>query len=61
LAAFRIKKNQSRQYWWRLVSSNGRIIADSGETYRNKSDARAMIEWIRANARTTPVVDDTGE
>jgi uncharacterized protein YegP (UPF0339 family) len=61
VAEFVIKKNASRQYWWRLVAGNGRIIADSGETYTNKSDCRNMVEWIRANARTTPVKDDTGE
>jgi uncharacterized protein YegP (UPF0339 family) len=61
MANFVIKKNASRQYWWRLVSSNGRIIADSAETYQHKSDARAMIDWIKANASSTPVSDQTGE
>ncbi len=57
---FVIRKNASGQYWWRLWRGS-RIIADSGETYVNKSDLKAMIEWIKSNAKNVPVVDETGE
>jgi uncharacterized protein YegP (UPF0339 family) len=58
---FKIKKNSSSQYWWRLQAANNRVIADSGETYNRKSDCRSMLEWIKANAATIPIVDETGE
>jgi uncharacterized protein YegP (UPF0339 family) len=58
---FQIHKNASAQYWWRLLADNNRTVADSAETYMNKADCRAMIEWIQRNAATTPIVDLTGE
>jgi uncharacterized protein YegP (UPF0339 family) len=38
------------QWRWRLIASNGRIIATSGESYNNRRDALAMIVAIRAEA-----------
>lgn len=43
-----------QNYWrWRYVSSNGRTIADSGESYYNKSDALAGINIMKASYNST--------
>ena len=38
-------------YWrWRLKASNGRIIADSGESYYNKSDCMQAITLVKSSS-----------
>jgi uncharacterized protein YegP (UPF0339 family) len=44
-------------YWrWRLFAANNRIIADSAESYHNKSDALAGINLVKA-AFSAPVYE----
>lgn len=33
---------------WRLVASNGRIVADSGEAYTRKADVKRAIRGVIA-------------
>jgi uncharacterized protein YegP (UPF0339 family) len=40
----------NRQYRWRLVAANGRIIANSGEGYYNRIDCLAAINLVKASA-----------
>jgi uncharacterized protein YegP (UPF0339 family) len=47
------------EYRWRLKASNGRIIADSGESYKNKSDCVAGIDLVKSTDNNTPVKDLT--
>lgn len=43
-------------YWrWKLKSSNGNIIADSGEGYVNKSDCQHGIDLVKSTTSSTPV------
>ncbi len=46
----RMEKYRDRQgLWrWRLVASNGRIIADSGEGYNNEADCDHGIGLVRS-------------
>lgn len=47
-----------RKEWrWRMRAANGRIIADSGEGYRNKADCIAAIDLIREGAAGAAVRD----
>ncbi|MRW85651.1 DUF1508 domain-containing protein [Pseudoduganella sp. FT26W] len=46
-------------YRWRLRADNGRIIADSGEGYRTKSDCQHGIDLVRGTSNATSVVDHT--
>jgi uncharacterized protein YegP (UPF0339 family) len=40
----------SKGEWrWRLKSSNGRILADSGEGYKNLTDCLADIDRVKAS------------
>lgn len=48
---------RARDGWrWRLWSSNGRIIADSGEAYTSHSGAISAVEWMKQNAHLAIVV-----
>lgn len=36
------------QWRWRLIAGNGRVIATSGESYNNRSDAKSIISTIKS-------------
>lgn len=46
----------SKQWRWRLWSSNNKILADSGESYVNKADCEHAVGLIKAGAATAPIV-----
>lgn len=56
---FELYKDRNGEYRWRLKSSNGRKIANSGEGYRNKSDCEDAIGLVKGTSRSTPVEDLT--
>lgn len=53
--AFDLYKDDGDQWRWRLLASNGRIIADSGEGYSARAKARQGIESVQRNAPDAPV------
>jgi uncharacterized protein YegP (UPF0339 family) len=54
---FHIYKDHKGEWRWRLVAANGKIIADSGESYTNKQACRDGIDLVKS-AGNSPVVDD---
>ena len=44
---FEIYQDAALQYRWRLKAPNGRIVADSGEGYVSRSNARRAAENAR--------------
>lgn len=53
---YRTRSLRPSQRWaWRLVALNGRIVATSGEGYRDKSEARRMMRRL---ARGVVLVED---
>lgn len=46
----------NRQWRWRYVAANNRIIAVSSEAYYNKADCRAAIDIMR-NSSGDPVYE----
>jgi uncharacterized protein len=47
----------SAGYWrWHLVATNGRKIADSGESYYNKQDCLDAIALVKSTA-SAPVYE----
>lgn len=46
---YRAKRGLLRrtQWRWRLIAGNGKTIAESGESYNNRSDAMEMIGKIK--------------
>jgi len=49
-AAFEIYRDAAGKYRWRLLSKNGRILADSGQGYASRQKARQGAESVRTNA-----------
>ncbi|WP_276259154.1 YegP family protein [Haloglomus litoreum] len=47
---FEVFEDKAGEYRWRLLSKNGRIIADSGEGYSSKSGARRALENVQSDA-----------
>lgn len=54
---FKLYKDMSSQWRWRLVAANGKTIADSGESYWNKSDALHGIDLVKGTGTITPVYE----
>jgi uncharacterized protein YegP (UPF0339 family) len=42
-------KDAKGEWRWRLVASNGRIIADSGEGYSSEHECLADIDRVKAS------------
>lgn len=47
--SFLIYKDQAGEYRWRLQASNAKVIADSGEGYKNKADCEHGIKLVQAS------------
>jgi len=50
-------KDTKGEWRWRLKASNGRIIADSGEGYKNEQDCLDDINRVKGSA-DAPVKKD---
>jgi len=56
---FVIKKSPSSgQYWFRIVASNGQVLASS-EQYVAKQSAKDAIASVKANAASATIEDET--
>ena len=49
-ATFEVFRDGAGEWRWRLVASNGNIIADSGEGYRSKQGVERGIESVKRSA-----------
>ena len=49
-ATFEIFQDSAGEWRWRLVASNGHIIADSGEGYQSKQGVKRGIESVKKSA-----------
>lgn len=47
---FHVYQDEASLWRWRLVTVNGRTIADSGEGYTRQRDVRRAIRVVRAAA-----------
>lgn len=54
--AYYVYKDTAGQWRWYLRAANNRKIADSGESYQNKSDCLAAIDLVKASYNA-PVYD----
>jgi len=55
---FEIHRASGGQFYWRIVASNGQVLATS-ETYYNKADAQTAAESVRSHAGSALVYDFT--
>lgn len=51
-----VYRDRSYEWRWQLQAANGRIIADSGEGYVNKSDCLSAIQLVKGSA-AAPIVE----
>nr|WP_136716225.1 HVO_2922 family protein [Halorientalis salina] len=49
-ATFELFEDNAGEWRWRLRHSNGNIIADSGEGYTEKANAKKGIRSVKTNA-----------
>jgi uncharacterized protein YegP (UPF0339 family) len=54
---FHIYKDYKGEWRWRLKAANGRVLADSGESYRTKAACREGVDLVKG-ATGSPVVED---
>jgi uncharacterized protein YegP (UPF0339 family) len=54
---FILYQDAEAQWRWTLYAANNKKIADSAESYWNKSDAKAGIGLVKSTHTTTPVYE----
>ena len=54
---FEVFKDAKGEFRWRLKATNGKIIADSGEGYKNKADCTHGIDLLKEGAAKATVDD----
>ena len=58
-AKFEICKDKSGEFRWRLIHTNGQVMANSGEGYQAKANAMGGINSVKENAPNATVEDKT--
>jgi len=58
MTKFTIYKDKAGEWRWNLKASNGEIIADCGQGYKNKSDCNHGIDLVKEAGPDTPVEDE---
>lgn len=56
-ATIELYEDNAGQWRWRLVAENGNIIADSGEGYASKSNAKRAIESVKQHGSEADALD----
>ncbi len=54
--AYYVYRDAANQWRWYLAAANNRKIANSGESYYNKSDCLSAIALVKGSA-STPVYE----
>lgn len=54
---FEVYRDKIGEYRWRLLWSNGRIAADSGEGYTRREDAHRAIAALLLGVNDVVIVD----
>lgn len=61
MAKFELYRSEANsEYRWRLKAANGKVIATSGEGYKNKGDCQHAIDVVKEQAGNADVDDQTG-
>ncbi|MDB5591041.1 DUF1508 domain-containing protein [Enterovirga sp.] len=53
---FELHKDAAGDWRWRLRATNGNVVADSAEGYRNREDCERGIALVKSSA-SAPTVD----
>jgi uncharacterized protein YegP (UPF0339 family) len=54
---FQVYRDRAGEFRWRLVAPNGNIIADSGEGYETRYNAKRAAENVRARIGQAVIED----
>jgi len=54
---FEIYTDKAGEFRWRLLSRNGKIVAESGESYQKKTALKRAIKSIQEKAGVATVVE----
>jgi uncharacterized protein YegP (UPF0339 family) len=57
MASFELFTDKRGEYRWRLRSTNGQIIASSGEGFKQKSGAQNGIDAVKRDSPSAEVKD----
>ena len=55
---YELRRDVNRKFRWRLISNNGRTVAESGEGYSRRCDCIRAVDAVRFSADAT-IVDTT--
>ncbi len=55
---FVLYRDAKGEFRWRLVATNGKIVADSGEGYKNRADCAATIDSIKNHVSNAALEDE---
>ncbi len=58
-AKFEIYKGKIGDFYWKLIHTNGRVIAKSDEGYTSKVNAIHSLDSVRVNAPGATIADRT--
>ena len=56
---FILYRDVKKEYRWKMVASNGNIVADSGEGYKNKKDCLATVDSIKRTVAEAPIEEES--
>lgn len=54
---FKVYRDEAHEFRWRLVAANGETMADSGEGYANRSNAKRAIRRLKGEVYRATIVD----
>lgn len=52
---FQVYKDKHKEYRWRAIARNNKIVADSGESYKRKHAAHKAVIKFKLRAMYSPV------
>ena len=59
MAKFQVYKDKRGEFRWRFISTNGRIIAISSESYKAKNDCVHGIELMKTDGKKAAIEEPT--
>lgn len=57
MARFTMYKDSRGEWRWRFRANNGKIIADSAEGYKEKTDCRHGIDLVKQESPNAEVIE----
>ena len=58
-AKIKIYRDSKGEFRWRLLATNGKIMADSGESYTDRQHCKEAVERFRNAAFSASIVDSS--